>query len=1614
MRTGVMIPMATGMAVAAGCVYIMLIHREAQSLQYRYTYDDQGRVTETIDPGGHHTTVRYEMEGPRLHRIVKRLPDSAEVVLTLDRFGRPASMSDDGQVHYDYDGFNRLTGVRRDGQPALSYEYTDHDRIASLQVGEWKVRFGYDFLGRLERMETPQGVVSYAYRPAEGRVIRSLPNGVRTVYQYAPGGNLQSITHVGPSDYVLARLEYAYGPDGLIRAIGDQTPQRRKEATYEYDSLKRLVAVNDSKRGRTDYAYDRTGNRTVAGVGSRAAYDWASRILQYGGLPARQDAAGNLLTYSRHDKIRAFEFDPLSQLKSASGGHVRFEYGGDGRLLSRTGPDGKISFVTDPQSPGFRPLAASDSQGNRTFYLWEGGVPLAIVSGGRAQFLLGDHLGSVRWIADGTGQITRSIDYEPYGSPQGAEAPGAFEPRFAGLFYDAGADLYMTRARAYDPSLGRFLQREPDLRQTSAPWSKSSVYTYCGGDPLNRVDTTGGEPQLPQWLDNTWYAQNSAAALASANQSNWIWAGLEASSWDVIGGVLASVSHQPANYGQSVAQFIPGLISLGGTALVSAPSEAINYFGIGQTFASSLSSSAQGDIKGAALDIASLGLGRAGEMLSQNASAMLGKVNLFSVSEHESQYAFGFASNEVLGKARALQDLAKGFNIFDLGRATGEAPRETTRFPMFPSPVGGVSLRGAGAALKNIGQLTGMAFEKASGKWMLISRQGGEIALPPLRLDDIVTVFRAVYEHGEAPSVSIDPNPADPQGPTMLVRHGPGTGNTYVGWVLLEADRVMKAYNQGYDNVSCQPVRTQVQGYQSAVEMGFSGDKGSNWERFWIVPSRVRYATGNQGRVSLVDLQLQVESQRMILRNGKLEPAPNPKPSPQADLFRTWFTQHYDDIAQERSATPPVGSGIPSQVAFFAELRRIALLAAIAESLRDQGFPLPDWMREYKVSPCPMPESTPAIVVTASDPRNSACRSDTAVAWNEPGVRLRIYGGVRLSPADTAVERQTGAPLAEALAKSALPALMASPVVAPVTFRHEGVIHQAAALPGPGARDVLAVQLTETDLSVPLPIQGSGEIRLTRKFHSFFIPEDSFGPGWTMDLASLQERPHPVKRTSGSSQYKIMHELNCPLGTCTASIPDSSGKIMGVFTADEPAIGSPTRAVAFADGRRWHFDAAGNLAATVDGPLMEVYRRDSAHRMRRIEGWLGKRLLADILFEYGNGNRLLSAKGSDGRVVSYEYNQAGQLTQADGPGGRFEYKYKDGLVIEVRSGGKLLRQFSYSERGQLITERLANGEEVMYGVVSGPDGIAVTATRGEAKETIHYDASMQPRSRVMEDGTLVNWQGGGGGNRVISVTSPHGLADVLKTSSDGKIEEWQLAEGGKVGIERDAGGRVTRILKDGRVIRHQEWLSDGRLRSAASTVTEIRPNYSADGVLAGLLFAAPGQGEKLSRWLSLEYDELGRPSKLTDYSGAELKIGYGVTGAPVAMASNQGAVQLRRNDAGRVESLETSWGVQEKFTYAPGDGWIQSIDVVSEGKTARVDFESGKPADIQDFDGNRTVLAYSGDRLRSVHAPANLSCAYEYDRHGRMTSVNCPGAYRLEYRYDQTGRVATVVEGPAR
>ncbi|HSI76978.1 MAG TPA: hypothetical protein VK957_13845 [Lunatimonas sp.] len=191
--------------------------------------------------------------------------------------------------------------------------------------------------------------------------------------------------------------------------------------------------------------------------------------------------------------------------------------------------------------------------------------------------------------------------------------------------------------------------------------------------------------------------------------------------------------------------------------------------------------------------------------------------------------------------------------------------------PMTPSNVGGVYLGGAGKTLEGLDNISGIAVDEITGRLVLLSEEREGISLPPLRLDDVVTIFSSVFLHGESPFVSIDPNPQDSNGDIMLSRHSQTTEGTHVGWILFESDRVMKAYTLGKDNETGQPLVSKVSGYQDIFDSRFSCIQGEQiWERFWIVPAEVKQSLASEGQLSLFDLKLKVNTQKMKMREGKL------------------------------------------------------------------------------------------------------------------------------------------------------------------------------------------------------------------------------------------------------------------------------------------------------------------------------------------------------------------------------------------------------------------------------------------------------------------------------------------------------------------------------------------------------------------------------------------------------------------------------------------------------------------------------------------------------------------------------------------------------------------------
>ncbi len=1487
-----------------------------EALAWKYSYDDAGRITLMVGPGGKETKIQYKEDNKHnIQQITTEFADSSKVMLGFNPLGQRVSMADAaGKVQYEYDNSGYLTSVRREKSSPVLYTYDTLDRLKTLKVGDfYTVEYTYDFLGRLASMKTPAGIIEYKYLTGQGQVVRTLPNGVKTFWKYEPNGQLRQIIHGffrNPKDssyIVLAEYTYQYRPDGLIEAIREKSSGGDFLRTYEYDKVGRLIHAVESGQKEYSYEYDNIGNRlrteSTGNPTQVCTYDWAGRLKTLDSNPCVHDVVGNLTSYIDKNGLHAFEFNAANFLKSASAENtkVEYEYDGDGCLITRAISGKKTKFIPDALADIWRPLISTDPDGKQTLYIWEGDLPLAAIRGKETKFFLHDHVGSVRLFVDDKGKVLQQIAYEPFGTGKTTEIAQEITPLFGGLFWDTEANGYLTKARIYLSTLGRFLQIDPQYSIFMGSQKDLSHYAYCGGDPINFRDLDGTTPQDLSsvywnafWSDvfgHLFDATRAKEILATFSESHLanargsgIAAGITATFLDIVGGYIPG---KAASENQLKAQWAWSLAFLGGPSIFTNAAGAISAFSYGRTAGSVVINTYEGNLFGALLDLTSMGLymgsrnvsetldqyfppgyqhefpftpsaayneslfeelrnaqvniqvatkffnwGKFGYSVQKNNIGALAKfimgqflnfkgrksnwiganrsgdepsgqgfswakdslgrfplgdttigvksredraakwhdiqdwvnwhadagtevkvpwengtfkyfisrgkensthdweVILFATglrsnypisdsprtsnpvelselrerySESKSLYSTGVVVNSegdgrlpiriyrtdqelpqtvhttmveqglrglafdgvidpiiiAYGKteedAKAMKAVVLAYNpkakvvtkwgtddlsganiVFEMSSKAKKSeqeekdrkrPRRNDFFPPFfppppppppsvgfnitttwdgddhnddwppppnsgivlsPSNVGGVFLGGAGSLLEGLGLLEGIAFDE-NGNLVLIGKAGDQIKLPPLRLDDVVTVFRSVYLFGECRTVTIDPNPSNPEGPIMIIKHSESTKDTYVGWVLYEADRLMKGYTIGADNMTGQDLKSSIPGYNNVSDKIYFGGVNpekqqmeGHWERFWIVPAEERRFDTLKRELTLFDIPLKVNTQTMKWENGELVDDLSNKSSPGALAFTDWFNKNYDLISKERFLTPPPESGITEPVPVYTELRRIALITAIAEKLRDQGVPLPFWMRDYDVRPVSFEKTTPGLKVSRSN----------------KNIEARIYGGVNLTPGSEDVKNFTAktdlsklpkndqklisdkVKLADSLEK-VIKGTMASAVPLKVQeIKHEGTPYKVVALPGAQTRALAPCQLDEIDMEVPG--EGGNNIQLVRSYNSFFDPKGLWGKGWILNLPYLNEIKIPVKRDAEHVQYQMAYELITPLNSIYSrfsrieevpelnksrlQVPDQSCEFFGIADAHPEFLSGPTHQVIRKDG----------------------------------------------------------------------------------------------------------------------------------------------------------------------------------------------------------------------------------------------------------------------------------------------------------------------------------------------------------------------------------------------------------------------------------------------------------------
>ena len=257
-------------------------------------------------------------------------------------------------------------------------------------------------------------------------------------------------------------------------------------------------------------SYDDAGNRTFAGgdynaddqllragTGSNARdyrYDAVGRLNR-----RRQPSAGSLAT------VR-YRWTGLHRLRQTEVGLTTRSYQHDlmGRLVAIRGGaalgDADQFFV---YRDGLEPIAWTRGTVHQYYaYGTQPHVPDLIYEDNDTDpyidatyRVITDERGSVRMVVRVDGgplEVVQRIEYDAWGMPTFAVGDSTVQPfGFAGAIYLSHAGLWHMGAREYDPSVGRWISKDP-IRFAGG----TGLYLYCENDPVNCIDPGGRIPLL--------------------------------------------------------------------------------------------------------------------------------------------------------------------------------------------------------------------------------------------------------------------------------------------------------------------------------------------------------------------------------------------------------------------------------------------------------------------------------------------------------------------------------------------------------------------------------------------------------------------------------------------------------------------------------------------------------------------------------------------------------------------------------------------------------------------------------------------------------------------------------------------------------------------------------------------------------------------------------------------------------------------------------------------------------------------------------------------------------------------------------------------------------------
>ncbi len=445
----------------------LLSQTDARGNPTSYRYNTMDRVDQRTDPLGRLETFHYDNNG-NLDDYTDRKTQRA--TFTYDGMNRRTGASylaDASNTTFGWDGGNRLTQVIDSIGGTITNAWTPRDRLLSQQ--------------------TSQGTVSYDQHDTLDRLTRMTPPGqLQIVYGYSPISQLTSVQQGTPT------VALAYDDAGRRMSL---TLPNTVGTGYTYDDADRLTGLSygpGGTLGTLGYGYDAASNRTsVSGTAastllpdavSTSNYDAGNRQLGFGARTMTYDNNGNLATLTLGADTTQYSWDQRNRLTGimATGLAASFVYDGLGRRTSKTINASTVQFLYDRVD-----VLRETIDGTPVHYLRSLGIDEPFSRGG-SEYYLHDALGSTVGLTDGTGAISTSYNYEPFGRTGATGAASGNPFQYTGRENDA-TGLYYYRARYYDRLLQRFISEDPiGFRSGDV-----NLYEYVWNNPIAWTDSLG-------------------------------------------------------------------------------------------------------------------------------------------------------------------------------------------------------------------------------------------------------------------------------------------------------------------------------------------------------------------------------------------------------------------------------------------------------------------------------------------------------------------------------------------------------------------------------------------------------------------------------------------------------------------------------------------------------------------------------------------------------------------------------------------------------------------------------------------------------------------------------------------------------------------------------------------------------------------------------------------------------------------------------------------------------------------------------------------------------------------------------------------------------------------